>query len=388
MVQFSQIVTSDASAFLLMLMLKLHMNRQAKISTLMDSRLLSAMINLTIFQCFLDTLIFWIDGKTFPAARELNYIGNIVYYILNVTISYLWPLFTEYKLNSSEIKLKKLAILSGIPLALTSIAIVLTPFSGFLFTITEDNRYTRTELNFLLPTVLICIYLMLGIIKVYIHRRSKGKYMIFPVIYFVTPIAIAITVQAFIYGISLIYIGIAIGLTGIYLSTQSESAYIDQLCGVYNRRYYNDYIRAFCNSQNKSSAISGALIDMDNFKPINDNFGHDVGDEALMKFSAILRKNMSDIGFVVRYGGDEFILISDQAEGAVEKAVSDIQKELCEVNASGENRYNLEFSHGISSITADSSSDDFLKTMDSRMYEMKNQRKLESAQKISCQDNL
>lgn len=388
MVQFSQIVTSDASAFLLMLMLKLHMNRQAKISTLMDSRLLSAMINLTIFQCFLDTLIFWIDGKTFPAARELNYIGNIVYYILNVTISYLWPLFTEYKLNSSEIKLKKLAILSGIPLALTSIAIVLTPVSGFLFTITEDNRYTRTELNFLLPTVLICIYLMLGIIKVYIHRRSKGKYMIFPVIYFVTPIAIAITVQAFIYGISLIYIGIAIGLTGIYLSTQSESAYIDQLCGVYNRRYYNDYIRAFCNSKNKSSAISGALIDMDNFKPINDNFGHDVGDEALMKFSAILRKNMSDIGFVVRYGGDEFILISDQAEGAVEKAVSDIQKELCEVNASGENRYNLEFSHGISSITADSSSDDFLKTMDSRMYEMKNQRKLESAQKISCQDNL
>lgn len=127
---------------------------------------------------------------------------------------------------------------------------------------------------------------------------------------------------------------------------------------------------------------------MDNFKPINDNFGHDVGDEALMKFSAILRKNMSDIGFVVRYGGDEFILISDQAEAAVEKAVSDIQKELCEVNASGENRYNLEFSYGISSITADSSSDDFLKTMDSRMYEMKNQRKLESAQKISCQDNL
>ena len=388
MVQFSQIVTSDASAFLLMLMLKLHMNRQAKISTLMDSRLLSAMINLTIFQCFLDTLIFWIDGKTFPAARELNYIGNIVYYILNVTISYLWPLFTEYKLNSSEAKLKKLAILSGIPLALTSIAIVLTPFSGFLFTITEDNRYTRTELNFLLPTVLICIYLMLGIIKVYIHRRSKGKYMIFPVIYFVTPIVIAITVQAFIYGISLIYIGIAIGLTGIYLSTQSESAYIDQLCGVYNRRYYNDYIRAFCNSKNKSSAISGALIDMDNFKPINDNFGHDVGDEALMKFSATLRKNMSDIGFVVRYGGDEFILITNQSEGAVEKAVSDIQKELDEVNASGENRYNLEFSYGISSITADSSSDDFLKTMDSRMYEMKNQRKLESAQKISCQDNL
>lgn len=376
MVQLSQIVASDASAFLLMLMLKLHINRQAKISTLIDARLLSAMINLTMFQCLLDTFVFWIDGKTFPAARELNYIGNIVYYTLNVTISYLWPLFTEYKINSSEEKLKKLAIFSGIPLALITVAIALTPISGFLFTITEDNRYTRTELNFLLPTVLIFIYLILGIIKVYIHRRSKGKYMIFPVIYFVTPIVISVTVQAFIYGISLIYIGIAIGLTGVYLSTQSESAYIDQLCGVYNRRYYNDYIRAFCNSKNKASSITGALIDMDNFKPINDNFGHDVGDEALVKFSSILRKNMSEIGFVVRFGGDEFVLVTNRSEGEIEKAVSDILNELDEENASGENRYKLEFSYGISSITADSSSDDFLKTMDSRMYEMKNKRKL------------
>lgn len=386
MVQLSQIVVSDASAFMLMLLLKLHMNRQAKISTLIDARLLSAMINLTMFQCALDTFVFWVDGKTFPAARELNIIGNVVYYILNVTISYLWPLFTEYKLNSSEAKLKKLAILSGIPLALTAIAVALTPFCGFLFTITEDNRYTRTQLNFLLPTVLIFIYLLLGIIKVYIHRRSKGKYMIFPVIYFVTPIVIAITVQAIFYGISLIYIGIAIGLTGIYLSTQSESAYIDQLCGVYNRRYYSDYIRAFCNSKNKNSSITGALIDMDNFKPINDNFGHDVGDEALVKFSSILRKNMSDIGFVVRFGGDEFVLITSQPESAAEKAVANILKELDEINSSGESRYTLEFSYGIASITADSSSDDFLKTMDSRMYEMKKQRKLKNAQKIPCRD--
>lgn len=376
MVQYSQILTADASALLLMVLLKLHMNRQAKISPLIDARLLSAMINLTMFQCLLDMFVFWVDGKTFPAARELNIIGNIVYYILNVTIAYLWPLFTEYKLNCSIAKLKKLAILSGIPLALTAIGIVLTPLSGFLFTITEDNRYTRTELNFLLPTVLIFIYLLIGTIKVYIHRRNKGKYMIFPVIYFVTPIVIAVTVQAFFYGISLIYIGIAIGLTGIYISTQSESAYIDQLCGVYNRRYYNDYIRAFCNAKNKSSAITGALIDMDNFKPINDNFGHDVGDEALVKFSSILRKNMSEIGFVVRFGGDEFVLVTNRSEGEIEKAVSDILKELDEENASGENRYKLEFSYGISSITADSSSDDFLKTMDSRMYEMKNKRKL------------
>lgn len=375
MVQYSQILTANASAFLLLVLLKLHMNRQSKISSLLDVRLLSAMINLTMFQCLLDTLVFWIDGKLFPMARELNYIGNIVYYILNVTVSYLWSLFTEYKLNCSSTTLKKHAIALGIPLVLTAIFVALTPFNGFLFTITENNEYTRTGFNFLIPTVLIVFYLIFGTIRVYFHRRSKGKYMIFPAIYFITPILLAVTVQTLNYGISLIYIGITIGLTGVYLSTQSDSAYIDQLCGVYNRRYYNDYIRAFFNSKSKNSAITGVLIDMDNFKPINDEFGHDVGDEALVQFSSILRKHMSAIGFAVRYGGDEFILITKQPEQAAEKAVADITQEIDEINASGRNDFDLEFSYGIASKSSDSSSEDFLKMMDERMYEMKKGRK-------------
>lgn len=53
--------------------------------------------------------------------------------------------------------------------------------------------------------------------------------MIFPALYFITPITLAVIVQSLNYGISLIFIGIAIGLTGVYLSTQNESVYIDQL---------------------------------------------------------------------------------------------------------------------------------------------------------------
>lgn len=96
---------------------------------------------------------------------------------------------------------------------------------------------------------------------------------------------------------------------------------------------------------------------------------------------------MSEIGFVVRYGGDEFILITNQSEGAVQTAVSGIISELDEINSSGEIGYKLEFSYGIAAITADSSSDVFLKTMDSRMYEMKNRRKLGNSEKIRGLEN-
>ena len=377
MIHFSQILTANGSAFLILLMIKLIMRRQANIKSLPDAKILSVMINLTLFQCFFDTLVFWIDGKQFPMARELNYIGNIVYYILNVSIAYLWPLFTEYKLNCSVTKLKKLAFALGIPVVLIAAFVISTPFNGLVFTITEKNVYTRTNNNFLIPTVLIVFFIFFGIAHIYLNYRNKGKYMIFPALYFGIPALLAIIIQAFFYEISLIFIGTAIGIMGIYLSTQCESAYIDQLCGVYNRRYYSDYIRAFSNSKNKSSTVSGVLIDMDNFKPINDNFGHEMGDEALIQFSSVLRNKMKNIGFVVRYGGDEFILLTNKSEEAVQTAVNDIISELENLNSSGKNKYKLEFSYGIATIDANSSSDVFLNAMDSRMYEMKRKRKAE-----------
>ncbi len=377
MVQLIQIETANAAAFFLLLITKLHMNNtRIGGKGLLDSRILSAMMNLTMFQCVFDTLVFWVDGQTFPFARELNWIGNIAYYILNGTIAYFWPLFTEYKMSASYEKVKRKAFIYGIPLALDALLIASAPFNGIVFTVSEDNIYSRSGFYFIIPSVLIFVYIILGTANIYVNRKKEGKYMIFPAIYFVSPVSLGIIAQSLHYGISLTFIGLAIGLTGVYMSTQNESAYIDQLCGVYNRRYYNDFVRSFCGSGKKSSSLTGVLIDMDNFKTINDNFGHHIGDKALMIFAEVLRKNMSDIGFAVRYGGDEFIIITKQSEEAAAAAVENIQKEIDSINASGENKFTLGFSYGMTTIQPNSNSDDFLNAMDARMYEMKKARKV------------
>lgn len=376
MVQLIQIVTTNAAAFLLLMIVKLHMSEQMGGKGLLDSRILRVMMNLTMFQCVFDTLVFWVDGQTFPLARELNWIGNIAYYILNGMIAYFWPLFTEYKISASYEKVKRKAIIYGIPLVLNALLIASTPLNGIVFTVSEDNIYSRTGYLFIIPTILIFAYIILGTANIYINRKKEGKYMLFPAIYFVTPVSLGMIIQSLHYGISLTFIGIAIGLTGVYMSTQNESAYIDQLCGVYNRRYYNDFVRSFCGSGKKGSSLTGVLIDMDNFKPINDNFGHHIGDKALMIFAEVLRKNISDIGFAVRYGGDEFILITKQSEEAAAAAVENIQKEIDAINASGENEFTLGFSYGMATIQPNSDSDEFLNAMDARMYEMKKARKV------------
>ena len=309
MVQMSQIITANVAALVLLIIVKLHMWDQYKAGRLLDIKLLSTMMHLTILECIFDTLVFWVDGKNFLGAREINYAGNIIYYILKVAIVYFWPLFIEYKINSSYKKVKKLATIFAIPLLACSLLVLTTPVSGIIFTINEDNIYTRTENYFIIPNLMIILYVVFGAVKVYLNRKKEEKYLLIPAIFFIVPVLLGIIVQVFSYGISLTFIGIAIGLTGVYLSTQNESAYKDPLCGVYNRRYYIDYVRSFCNSRKKDDFLVGILIDMDNFKQINDKYGHYAGDKALQLFGSVLRKQIGDIGFVVRYGGDEFLIV-------------------------------------------------------------------------------
>ena len=225
---------------------------------------------------------------------------------------------------------------------------------------------------------MIFLYVIFGTLKVCISREKKDKYLLIPAIFYIVPVSLSIILQVFNYGISLTFIGIAIGLTGVYLSTQNESVYIDQLCGVYNRRYYNDYVRSFCNSRKKDDFLVGILMDMDNFKQINDNYGHYAGDKALQLFGSVLRKQISDNGFAARYGGDEFILITKQSGASVDAVIASISKEIDKINATGKNEFHLSFSYGIANLNSDSNMDEFLKTMDARMYEMKRNRKIQN----------
>ena len=377
MVQMGQVITANVAALILLLIVKLHMWNQYKAGRLLDINLLTKMMNLTILECIFDTLVFWIDGKGFQGARVINYAGNITYYILKVAIVYFWPLFIEYKITGSHEKVKKLAIILGIPLIACSLLVLTTPLSGIIFSVNEDNIYTRSGVWFVIPNLLLFIYVILGTVKVYVNRGKGDKYLLIPAIFFIVPVLSGIIVQVFNYGISLTFIGIAIGLTGVYLSTQNESVYMDQLCNVYNRRYYNDYVRSFFDSRKKDDFLVGILMDMDDFKQINDNYGHNAGDKALQSFSSVLRKQINHIGFAVRYGGDEFILITKQSEVSPDAIVDNIVKEIDAINATGENEFHLTFSYGIANMNSYSDMDEFLSAMDTRMYEMKRKGKLQ-----------
>jgi diguanylate cyclase (GGDEF)-like protein len=91
----------------------------------------------------------------------------------------------------------------------------------------------------------------------------------------------------------------------------------DPLTGVHNRRYADAYLEERISEfERYGRSFALALVDLDHFKSVNDDFSHDVGDEVLKAVAAILTERCRDTDLVSRYGGEEFLLCFPQADVA------------------------------------------------------------------------
>jgi diguanylate cyclase (GGDEF)-like protein len=84
----------------------------------------------------------------------------------------------------------------------------------------------------------------------------------------------------------------------------------DTLTGTYNRRYLSQRLEEeFRISHRHHSPLSALVIDIDHFKRINDEFGHQIGDEALVAVAHTLKENVRESDMLARFGGEEFVVI-------------------------------------------------------------------------------
>ncbi len=94
-----------------------------------------------------------------------------------------------------------------------------------------------------------------------------------------------------------------------------EQSTIDGLTGVYNRRYFESHLdREIHRSSRHTHTFSLILLDLDNFKSVNDTYGHIVGDTVLKEFSGLVKSLLRTEDLAARFGGEEFILLLPQTE--------------------------------------------------------------------------
>ncbi|KHT40866.1 sensor domain-containing diguanylate cyclase [Vibrio sinaloensis] len=155
----------------------------------------------------------------------------------------------------------------------------------------------------------------------------------------------------------------------------SLEATLDSLTKVSNRRGFNVLAHKsieYCRFG--GLAVSVAYFDLNDFKLINDNYGHQVGDEVLKNFAGLLRASFRDSDVLARMGGDEFIvLMSGASEIVANVAVERFRRCVAQYNETAEQEQKIQFSVGLAAakVTCDFSLNNLVELADQRMYDAK-----------------
>jgi len=141
------------------------------------------------------------------------------------------------------------------------------------------------------------------------------------------------------------------------MNTLKESALKDPLTGLYNRRFLQDHANhIIAGTRRRKKTLGLIMCDLDFFKQVNDQYGHDVGDMVLRETAIVINKSVRDADIVIRFGGEEFfILLTDITDGETVPVAEKIRK------AVEENKFKIPngtikktLSLGVSEFPADS----------------------------------
>jgi diguanylate cyclase len=155
------------------------------------------------------------------------------------------------------------------------------------------------------------------------------------------------------------------------LDRVSSQARHDTLTGALNRLGLDEALnREISNVRRKETTLSVALLDIDNFKKLNDTKGHDTGDAALAHLATVARECMRPQDTLARYGGEEFvILLPDTPLDNGIEAMTRLQRELTRrFFLAGNEKILITFSAGVAQLASGEAGADAIKRADKAMY--------------------
>lgn len=310
----------------------------------------------------------------FPFAAAGNYLEIALNTIL-------LPIFYHYVceqiFNLDLILKRRLNIILWVLVAVCIALAVSTAYTGQIFYFDSNNLYHRGPL-FWFP--MFVLFVMMAIIEVFLisqRKKIEASHFRSLALFIVSPL-IGWAFQLLIFGLPFSLMGITFAALIVFTNIQNHHMDVDYLTGAFNRQMLDGYMQHKINMSNGHRTFSALLLDIDNFKSINDCFGHYEGDTALIRTVAILRNSIKPKDLIARYGGDEFcvILESDNSKD-IEDTLDKIHINLTEFNRNNNKPYELCFSIGyaIYDLSMGKKAELFLKVIDEKMYHEKNAHK-------------
>lgn len=346
---------------LLLLYLTIKLRKQARGTS---NRLFFKLLWMTIFLLVLEVLSWTFDRV--PGQNVLNYTFNLLFCLSTSLVIPILASYLDYHIYGSYDRLKKRWFYIQ-PFILAGLLLLINIFEPVLFSVSVDNIYHRESLMIVMPIINISIFAYLCYLA-YKRRAYIQREVIWVIFIYVLIPAIAAFIQVAFFGIFILWpmMAVTVVLTYIFLETISTSR--DYLTGLFSRHRIDDYLEYML--KYKKSFIL-VMIDIDNFKSINDKHGHLSGDLALKAFSKSLSRSFKKAKVVGRYAGDEFILIIDNYN------LSEMKEKLCKVEVqmeelcdSGETEFLVTFSYGYYERAENEliSYEDIINSVDKMMY--------------------
>lgn len=283
----------------------------------------------------------------------------------------LWFVYTIH-VTRSNIKRWILILISSVLFALNLVLAILSFFPGFnIYYIIVGHNVSRGQLYFIYALILILPFLA-SLITVFarwsVMKKRRSPWPFFN--YSVIPI-VAVIWQFFLMNYSIALLGIVASFIIIVLDIQHYFAITDFLTGLYNRRNLIKYLTSKMKKMDPNDKYAGFMLDINNFKSINDKYGHSYGDQVLKDVSKVLLSVTERGDYLARFGGDEFVIIcSIDKDEEVAMIIDKIKKACDKYNADEKKTHTIIFSIGSAIFKAENgmTPNRFLEVIDDRMY--------------------
>lgn len=313
------------------------------------------------------------NGKPGTWAGFSNNFFNMILYSIGVFISFYWVLFVDHHIFKNNSHIKKILPILVIPVIINLILSFLSMFYNIYFHIDLSNTYERGRF-FILNFGINYAYFIYSIYLIIRFNKLIKKKDIVPLLSFPLLPLLGSIIQIFFYGVLLIWPMGALSLMIIFIFIQSRLINIDALTELYNKREFNDYVMAASKISDSKKLIGGIILDIDDFKKINDIYGHAVGDQVLKEFSNVLRKSFRRDDFIARIGGDEFaIMVEFEKQADFDLLINRLKENIILFNQAKIIDVEIDASLGFEIYDSKkyNNFEDFIISLDRQMYQSK-----------------
>lgn len=308
------------------------------------------------------------NGKIFFENTRIDIVFHYLIKHIEFTIAPIMPVVFSKMIFESKIKKVKWRELAIIELILYNVLEQMSIFGGkFIFYIDENNRYFHAKFYsvYILSFCISSMYMIINIFEFSKEYQNKNKIQLKSIIAF---LCVGVSIQLVNSQIKTCWLSIAIAASLFFIYYTSTIQYVDGLTKLLNQKCYYTFLE-----QNVDTMFTILIFDVNNFKYINDNFGHNFGDQILSNLGEIIKQEYGEYGRCYRIGGDEFAVLIEKnnneikrANGKFKKAIKEKRKEIPEFPS---------VSFGMSTYNPDSKEvhdiNATVEEADARMYKMK-----------------